>query len=139
MVYLNCDASGVIQSYREIHEDDTDLLAYHAAEGDRLIPSASGEISGAEYYVNDSDEITSRPAMSLSLSATTITVAGSATLSGVPSGATVAITNEFGQTETLVADGTDIALSATMPGSYTVSISLWPYKEEVLALAITTT
>lgn len=90
------------------------------------------DLSGAEPV------IATRPEMSLILSATEITTAEITTLSGVPSGSTVALLflHDGDTPSTLTADGTDIELSSPTPGNYRIKVSNFPYKEEVLTFAV---
>ena len=91
-----------------------------------------------EYYVVRGIA-TLRPSFSLALSKNTIIANGTdnANLTGVPSGAVVTMERSGGGSISVTADGTTVEITATMPGNYLVTVSKWPYRDEVFTVAAT--
>jgi len=75
--------------------------------------------SNAQHYVLK-EKLVERPEMLL--------VVEGLTISGVPAGASVTIENG----PVCIADGTEIELSFNAPGTFNVSIEMWPYKKSEL-------
>ncbi|KQV51364.1 hypothetical protein [Duganella sp. Root336D2] len=72
-------------------------------------------------------KVVRRPDMPHTVSALTVPADGSSaiTLRGVPAGASVRIAGPTSASGT--ADGTDIALTFSLPGQYSISLELFPY------------
>jgi hypothetical protein len=127
VVYKNTDGSIVGQrSY------DTD----HPANG-AAIPSGCSELFtdsithwNTHYITGTPPTVTARPTPACTLDKSTITANGTdtATLSGIPTGASVRVTDSNGATDYTVNDGT-LEITADEPGTITITVTpAFPYK-----------
>jgi len=98
----------------------------------------NGGYDAETYYISGTTP-TLRPSFSLALSKNTIIANGTdnANLTGVPSGAVVTMERSGGGSISVTADGTTVEITATMPGNYLVTVSKWPYRDEVFTVAAT--
>lgn len=122
---------------REISTSTEEMLLANIETGDDYVISEEPFNAEETYVLNG--VLTPRPSFSLALSKSTITANGTdkATLTGVPSGATVTMDRIGGGSRSATADGTIVEITATMPGNYVVTVSKWPYKDEVFTIAAT--
>lgn len=130
MFYVLADEIGKISAAFDIPPE---TVQTYADEGIILVAAPEDMNTAAfdAYYVSGG-VVVERPIMGASLSGSSITLpGGTLTLSGVLSGATVSLANFMGHTSSITADGTNITISVDVPGTWTVTVSLWPYQEEV--------
>ena len=122
---------------REISTSTEGMLLANIETGDDYVISEEPFNAEETYVLNG--VLTPRPSFSLALSKSTITANGTdkANLTGVPSGAIVTMERSGGGSRSATADGTTVEITATMPGNYVVTVSKWPYRDEVLTVAAT--
>lgn len=110
MLFVACDEKGQIGCFRNIPEEDKEIIAFYR-ETERLVPSSNAEVSHETHYVAPSDTITERPTMPLSISGAAIT--------GIPAGSALTL----GEQEYQVDDGEAEIAGYAGP----VKITCWPY------------
>jgi hypothetical protein len=101
-----------------------------APEYDVITDGADEATPAAHYIAGSPPTVTTRPATVCTLDKTTIADDGldTATLSGIPIGATVAVTDQNGTTTYTVNDGT-LEITADDPGTITITVTpAFPYK-----------
>ena len=120
MIFARHDATGKVVAIGEVPDSMIELQ-----EGNIF----QGTIDGATQYVVGGVAIP-RPAVSSSISATTVPADGTTalTLSGVPNGATVTVSGPL-PTMTEKADGTSIVLTFAIVGTYTIAVDAFPQQD----------
>jgi hypothetical protein len=95
-----------------------------------FLPVDSRPNEEAHYITGSPPTVTARPTLSCTLDKSTITANGldTATLSGIPSGAAVSVTDQNGTTTYTVNDGT-LEITADEPGTITITVTpAFPYQ-----------
>lgn len=101
-----------------------------APEYDVITDGADGANQNEHYIAGSPPAVTARPAPACTLDKSTITANGldTATLSGIPTGASVRVTDSNGPTDYTVNDGT-MEITADGPGTITIAVTpAFPYK-----------
>lgn len=135
MKYLHFELSSgrVIGSLTEYHENDDPSENIPASWGAIAAPDQAAAYAAADFYVTGSPAaVTPRPDFSITVDKTSINSDGidKSTFTGIPSGATVVISDASGTT-TLTADGTALEVSAEEAGEIAVGVRLFPYLDYV--------
>lgn len=130
-------SEGRIETTISVTDEETELIESYKGSG-YVEATGFDSVDVRTHYISGSDVLV-RPSFSLALSKSTIIANGTdkATLTGVPSGATVTMDRIGGGSRSAVADGTTVEIAASLPGSYVLTVSKWPYRDEVFTLAAT--
>jgi hypothetical protein len=122
MLFVSCDQNGRINGYRNIPEEDQEIIAFYR-KTERLIPSPDFEPNHNEYYITASDALKERPRMAL-------TVSG-AFISGIPVPCTCTVNGHAYEV-----NDESMEFESPCPGRYELKFEKWPYISEVVTVEI---